>query len=126
MKTQVLSGARSKNVGPVTVATKHIPERRPERLSTLRVRRHRERRSRGLRLLTVTAPETVIEAAVARGLLASEERAEPWSVIQGCYASQLSDAALDRLVNGGVITQEQRGDAGAILRSISRWLEHLA
>ena len=39
--------------------------------------------------------------AVARGLLASEERAEPWSVIQGCYASQLSDAALDRLVNDG-------------------------
>ena len=126
MKTQVLSGARSKNGGPITVATKHIPERRPERASTLRVRRHRERRSHGLRLLTVTVPETVIEAAVARGLLASEERAEPWSVIQGCYASQLSDAALDRLVNGGVITHEQRGDVGAILRSISSWLEHLA
>jgi hypothetical protein len=110
----------------MTVATKHIPERRPERPSTLRVRRHRERRSHGLRLLTVTVPETVIEAAVARGLLASEERAEPWSVIQGCYASQLSDAALDRLVNGGVITHEQRGDAGAILRNISKWLEHSA
>jgi hypothetical protein len=110
----------------MTVATKHIPERRPERPSTLRVRRHRERRSHGLRLLTVTVPETVIEAAVARGLLASEERAEPWAVIQGCYASQLSDAALDRLVNDGVITHEQRGDAAAILRSISRWLEHSA
>ena len=65
----------------MTVATKHIPEPRPERPSTLRVRRHRERRSHGLRLLTVTVPETVIEAAVARGLLASEERAEPWAVI---------------------------------------------
>ena len=32
----------------------------------------------------------------------------------------------DRLVNGGVITHEQRGDAGAILRNISRWLEHSA
>ena len=39
--------------------------------------------------------------AVARGLLASEERAEPWAVIQGCYVSQLSDPALDRLVNDG-------------------------
>ena len=74
----------------------------------------------------MTVPETVIEAAVARGLLASEERAEPWAVIQGCYASQLSDAALDRLVNAGVITHEQRGNAGAILRNISRWLEHSA
>ena len=110
----------------MTVATKHIPEPRPERPSTWRVRRHRERRSHGLRLLTVAVPETVIEAAVARGLLASEERAEPWAVIQGCYASQLSDAALDRLVNAGVITHEQRGNAGAILRNISRWLEHSA
>jgi hypothetical protein len=110
----------------MTVPTRHMPKRRSESSSTLRVRRHRERRSHRLRLLTVTVSETIIEAAVARGLLASEERAEPWSVIQGCYASQLSDAALDRLVNGGVITQEHRGDAGAILRSISRWQEHLA
>ena len=73
----------------MTVATKHIPEPRPERPSTLRVRRHRERRSHGLRLLTVTVPETVIEAAVARGLLASEERAEPWAVISRllCFAT---------------------------------------
>ena len=110
----------------MTVTTRHMPERRPERPSTLRVRRHRERRSHRLRLLTVTVPETVIEAAVVRGLLASEERAEPWSVIQGCYASQLSDAALDRLVNDGIITHEQRGDAGAILRNISRWLGALS
>jgi hypothetical protein len=108
----------------MTSATEHASC--PVSSCTLRVRRHRQRRSRGLRLLTVTVPETVIQAAVARGLLASEERAEPWAVIQGCYASQLSDAALDRLVNGGGITHEQRGDAAAILRSISRWLEHSA
>ena len=108
----------------MTSATEHASC--PVSSSTLRVRRHRERRSHGLRLLTVAVPETVIEVAVARGLLASEERAEPWAVIQGCYASQLSDAALDRLVNGGVITHEQRGNAGAILRNISRWLEHSA
>jgi hypothetical protein len=110
----------------MTVATKHIPERRPERPSTLRVRRHRERRSHGLRLLTVTVPETVIEAAVARGLLASDDGAQPWSVIQGCYASLLSDAALAWLIDNGVITHEQRGDAGAILRSINGWLERSA
>jgi hypothetical protein len=31
-------------------------------------------------------------------------------VIQACYAAQLSDAALDWLVNGGVIGHEQRGE----------------
>jgi hypothetical protein len=110
----------------MTVPTRHMPKRRSESSSTLRVRRHRERRSHHLRLLTVTVPEAIIEAAVARGLLASEQRAAPWSVIQGCYASLLSDAALERLVNDGIITHEQRGDAGAILRNISRSLEHSA
>ena len=95
----------------------------PVNTSTSRVRRHRERCRDGLRLFTVPVPETVIENAIARGLLAADDRAEPWPVIQGCYAAQLSDAALYRLVNGGVITHEQRGDAGAILRSISKWLE---
>jgi hypothetical protein len=95
----------------------------PASPSTLRVRRFRERRKEGLRLLTVTVPETVIEKTVARGLLAAEDHAKPWQVIQGCYAAQLSDAALEWLVNGRVITPEQRSDAGAILRSISKWLE---
>ena len=35
----------------------------------------------GLRLLTVAVPETFIEGAVARGLLASDDSAQPWSVI---------------------------------------------
>jgi hypothetical protein len=91
--------------------------------SKLRVRRHRQRRRDGLRLFTVTVPETAIENAIARGLLAVENRAEPWPVIEGCYAAQLSDAALARLIKGGVIAHEQRGDAVAILRSISKWLE---
>ena len=91
--------------------------------STHRVRRYRERRKDGLRLFTVTIPETVIENAITRGLLAAEDRVEPWPVIQGCYAAQLSDAALAWLVNGRVIAPEQRGDAGAILRSICKWLE---
>jgi hypothetical protein len=95
----------------------------PANPSTLRVRRHRERRRGGLRLFTVPVPETVIEGAIARGLLAAEDRAEPWPVIQGCYAAQLSDQALDWLINGGVITPQQRGDAGAMFRSISKWLE---
>ena len=91
--------------------------------NALRVRRHRERRRYGLRVLTVAVPETFIEGAVARGLLASDDGAQPWSVIQGCYASLLSDAALAWLIDNGVITHEQRGDAGAILRSINGWLE---
>ena len=95
----------------------------PVNTSTSRVRRHRERLRNGLRLLTVTVPETVIENTIARGLLAAAGRADPWPVIHACYAAQLSDAALAWLVNGGVIAHEQRGDAGAFLRGISRWLE---
>ncbi len=68
-------------------------------------------------------PEDAINQTIARGLLKAEDLAKPWNVIQGCYAAQLSDAALDWLVNGGVITHEQRGDAVVILRSISKWLE---
>ena len=62
--------------------------------STRRVRRHRERRREGMRLVTVEVPEAVIEAAVARGLLKPEDRAEAWPVIQGAYAAKLSDKAL--------------------------------
>jgi hypothetical protein len=57
-------------------------------------------------------------------LLAAQDRAEPWSVIQSCYAAQLSEAALEWLIKAGVIKPEQRGDAAAILRGISKWLEH--
>jgi len=95
----------------------------PVNANTLRVRRHRERRREGLRLFTVEVPELRIDEAIARGLLSPEYRAEPWPVLQGCYASFLGDKALDWLINGGVITPEQRGDAAAILRSISDWLE---
>jgi hypothetical protein len=78
------------------------------------------RQSQHVKGAPASVPDTVIENAIARGLLAAEDRAKPWPVIQGCYAAQLSDAALDWLVNGGVIAHEQRGDAGAILRSINK------
>jgi hypothetical protein len=95
----------------------------PANASTARVRRHRQRRKQRLCLLTVTVPETVIETAGARGLLAAENRVEPWSVIQACYAAQLSDAALEWLISRGVIKREQRGDAVEVLRGISKWIE---
>ncbi len=57
--------------------------------STLRVRRHRERRREGLRLVTVEVPEPAIEAAVARGLLKPEDHAEAWAVRQGGLSSPL-------------------------------------
>jgi hypothetical protein len=65
-------------------------------------------------------------SALIREMLKPEDRANAWPVIQGCYAAQLSDAALRWLINGGVITEDQRGDAAAILRSISDWLERAA
>jgi hypothetical protein len=46
--------------------------------STLRVRRHRMRRREGLRQFTVDVPKSVIEQALTRGLLAPEDRANPW------------------------------------------------
>jgi hypothetical protein len=55
------------------------------------------------------------------GLL--QRTAEPWAVVQACYAAQLSDATLNLLIKSCVITAEQRADAVAILRSISNWLE---
>ena len=104
----------------MTVASEHIAPS-SSGSSSKRVRRFRERRKHGLRFLTVTVPETVIEDAVTRGLLAAQDRAAPWSVVQSCYAAQLSDAALEWLINSGVIKREQRGDAVEVLRSISRW-----
>ena len=65
--------------------------------STLRVRRHRERRREGLCLFAVEVPEATIEEARARGLLPPQERTKAWKVIQSCYAAQLSDAVLDWL-----------------------------
>ena len=108
--------------------TKTIREQADSAVSanTLRVRRHRQRRRKRVSLFTVEVPQSVIEAAIGRGLLEPGSRAEPWVLIQACYASMLSDAALNWLVQNGVIRSEQRGDAGAILRNISRWLEHSA
>ena len=51
-------------------------------------------------------------------MLAVENRAEPWPVIEGCHAAQLSDAALAWLVKGKVIAHEQRGDAAAEPRDL--------
>jgi hypothetical protein len=94
--------------------------------STLRVRRYRERRREGLRLLTLEMPEAAIEKAVARGFLKPEETTQAWSVIQSVYAAQLSDRALNWLTDNAVITTEQRTNAAAILRCISVWLEQAA
>jgi hypothetical protein len=97
-------------------------EPRPTSPSTPRVRRYRERRRENLRLLTVEVPEAVIGDAIARGML-KPESAKPWDVIQACYAAQVSDAALDWLIGAGIVTREERNDAVAILRRITKWLE---
>jgi hypothetical protein len=100
-------------------------EPRAVRPSTLRVRLHRERRRGQLRLLTVEIPESVIEDAIARGLLKPEESA-PWVIIESAYAAQLSDKALKWLTDNAVIIAEQRSSAVEILRCMSVWLEGAA
>jgi hypothetical protein len=72
--------------------------------STLRVRRHRERRREGLRLLSIEIPEPTIEDAIARGLLKPEDCAQSSSVIRSAFAAQLSDAALHQRLAGGATT----------------------
>jgi hypothetical protein len=73
--------------------------------------------------MTVAMPEANIEQAIARGLLKPEDRTKPWPVIQACYASLLSDKAMQWLIRNKVINGEERGDAAAILRRIGNWLE---
>ena len=68
-------------------------------------------------------PEASIEHAIARGLLKPEDRAEPWAVIQACYASWLSEPAMRRLIQHRLTTEVQRGDTAAMLRSLSDWLD---
>jgi hypothetical protein len=65
----------------MNTATESIDEPRIS-ASTLRVRRHRQRRRDGLRLLTVEIPEPVIEAAIARGLLKPEDCTQSSSVMR--------------------------------------------
>jgi hypothetical protein len=89
--------------------------------STPRVRHYRERRREGICCLTVEMPEADIAEATARGLLKSD--GDAWNVLDAWYASHLSDAALQWLVNNKVIKPEQHGDARSILDSISAWLE---
>ena len=57
----------------MTVSDEDVTEPHPARPSTLRVRRHRERRRERLRVLTVEMPEPAIETAIARGFLKPEE-----------------------------------------------------
>jgi hypothetical protein len=104
----------------------NVTEPHSLRPNTLRVRRHRQRRREGLRLLTVEIPEPVIEAAIARGLLKPEDCAQSSSVMRSAFATQLSDTALNWLTSNAVITSEQRADAVAILQRISEWLERAA
>ena len=98
-----------------------IDELRPVSPGALRVRRHRERRREGVHCLTVEIYEVDIAESTARGLLKSN--GDAWNVLDAWYASHLSDPALKWLVDNSVIKPEQRGDAAAILRSISAWLE---
>jgi hypothetical protein len=110
----------------MTAGDENFTEPRPVGPGTLRVRRHRERRREGLRLLTVEMPETTIDAAIARGFLKPEDSTQAWAVIQSAYATQLSERALNWLTDNRVITSEQRTNPVAILRSTSDWLERAA
>jgi hypothetical protein len=79
-----------------------------------------------LRLIILEMPESAINTAIARGFLKPEETTQAWSVIEGVYATQLSDRALNWPTDNAVITPEQRTNAAAILRCISNWLEQAA
>jgi hypothetical protein len=105
----------------LTMTDGTIGELRPVSPGALRVRRYRERRREGIRCLAVEMYEADIAKATARGLLKSD--GDAWNVLDAWYASHLSDAAMQWLVDNKVIKLEERGDVGAILGSISAWLE---
>ena len=105
------------NIGNATAAPNSVNP------STLRVRRYRERRRKGVCCLTVEMYEADIEGAIARGLLRSD--GDAWNVIDAWYACYLSDAAFQWLANNKVIKPEQRSDPAAILQGISNWLERM-
>ena len=58
-----------------------------------RMRRHRDRRRDGLRCLNIELRVTEIDALIKRGLLKSETRNDPKSIIEALYA--LFDQTLD-------------------------------
>ena len=91
--------------------------------STLRVRRHRQRRREGLCSFSIEMSKADIEDAIARGILKADYDA--WDVLDSWYADHLSDTALEWLIDNKIITREQSNDAVAILRSISDWVERL-
>ena len=74
--------------------------------STLRVRRHRERRREGVCCLTVEMYEADIAEATARGLLKSD--GDAWNVLDAWYACHLSDVALHWLVDNRYRTRAAR------------------
>ena len=74
------------------------------RPSTVRVRRHRERRREGIRCLAVEMYEADIAEATARGLLKSG--GDAWNVLDAWYACHLSEVALQWLVDNRVIKPE--------------------
>jgi hypothetical protein len=120
------SPTKRRYTSAMTVSDEDVTEPHPARPSTLRVRRHRERRREGLRLLTLEMPEPAIETAIVRGFLKPEDSTQAWSVIDSVYRTQLSDRALNWLTDNAVITTEQRTNAAAILGRISDWLEQAA
>ena len=81
----------------------------PVSASTLRVRRHRQRRRDGVRLFTVEVPERLIEQAITRGLLKQEDRAKPWPHCDRCGARSPSRSRLSwcRRASAGVLPAVQ-------------------
>jgi hypothetical protein len=71
----------------------HTDQKQNSSPAAERMRRHRERRRDGLRCLNIELRATEIDALVHRGLLKSETRNDPKSIIEALYA--LFDQTLD-------------------------------
>ena len=66
----------------------------PPSQASIRMRRHRERRSSGLRCITLQIRDSEIEVLVGMGLLAPETRNDPHYIREALYAY------LDRTLGG--------------------------
>ena len=63
-----------------------VTPRRPPSPGALRMARHRERRRRGLRCLTIDLRESEIDALIRRGRLAPEGRGDGEEILRALYA----------------------------------------
>ena len=72
-----------------------------------------------VRRLTISVFERAVESAVGRGLLARNERDNPWTVISALFASMFDDHTIEWLNKRGYLRWDQRAQGEAIIAAVN-------